>query len=198
MPSRQDFQYEALLRSNDLGLKPDLADVVLCNANVFGNNTDFKPNSFGLIAYLFQEDYPWVDYKDGYGNHAFPYSQGPGFFSPKGFKHMMEKRFCVIDEKDVDTCDVITFNKFARSHNGKVAETGEEGVEEESEEQKFMRAEPFSAMFYLDAQQKASFVMDLFGIYTVNTVTDTRRFQIINIDKGKINPDYELFFHTLK
>lgn len=178
---------EAFNRVNFLKKNPDLAGIIVGDGLVNRKKENFYPNGFGMIAWIFNEMYNKVDYRDGYRSHAFPGVNGPGYFPYVGFVNMLESRFKLTGGLSNKSGDVVTLGYFVEDFRG-----SEKDKEKESEEDAFRRCEVVDAMFYLGDYGRLTSI-DVFGL-------DPGRKKFINITKDttQISPGCDLFYHTLR
>jgi len=178
---------DALDRVNFLKQNPNLASIVVGTGLVNGKKENFCPNGFGTLAWIFDEMYNKVDYRDGYRSHAFPGVNGPGYFPYVGFINMLNSRFKLTEGLANKSGDIVTFGCFVEEFRG-----SKKDKEEESEKDAFGRCEVVDAMLYLGNSGRLTSI-DVFGLDPAQ-----KKFIRVTKDTAQIPHGYDLFYHTLK
>ncbi|MFH0808473.1 MAG: hypothetical protein V1888_02550 [archaeon] len=177
---------EAISRVDFLEKNSDLAKVKVGEGEICRKKTFFYPNGFGLMAFLFEESYNEVPYKDGYRNHAFPgWKNQPGYFSYMGFRNMLESRFS-IGTVSIKKGSIVTIGRYIEEFNG-----SEEDAKKELGKDAFKRFESSDAFLYLGDVGLSS--IKVFGVNPYE-----KKFMNLIVDTTKIKDKADYFYHVLK
>jgi len=184
--TRAGILKEAISRVDFLEQNSDLAKVKIGEGEAYRKKISFQPNGFGLMAFLFDENYKEVAYRDGYRNHSFPgWKDQPGYFSYMGFRNMLESRFS-IGTVSIKKGAIVTIGRYVEEFSG-----SEENARKESGEDAFKRFEPSDALLYLGDVGLSS--IKVFGVNPYD-----RKFMNLIIDTSSIKGKADYFYHVLK